>query len=377
MTMSNPRRSRRLATIVAVAAAAALTLAACSSSPGSSTGGSGTTTKSGPIKIALSNYFNGNIWRKQMEASFTETAKANPKYISKSTIVESNGSAPQQAQQIQSLVLQGYDAIVIDAASPTALNGAIQKACDAGVTVVVFDSLATAPCAYKVAFNYVQYGIDEATFAADQLGGKGNVLMVRGIAGNTVDADIYKGVQSVIKKHPDMKIVGEVYGQWTETVAQQEVAKILPSLPKVDAVLTNGNDGGGALQAFQQANVDPLPLVIQGNAGQDLKLWKEVLAKNPSYKTMSVSSQPSISTTALWLAVLLKSGKGNAAKVPDKTIYAPLLEIPEKNLDAWAAKLGYTEIAENPTTLDATQELVDAAIAKKPTYVETPLPPSK
>lgn len=378
MNMSIGRRARRTLSAVGLTAAGALLLAACSGSPGTTSASGGTSggTSTGPIKIALSNYFNGNIWRKQMEESFTSTAKANPKYISKYTITEANGSAPQQAQQIQSLVLQGYDAIVIDAASPTALNGAIQKACDAGVKVVVFDSLATAPCAYKVAFNYEQYGVDEATFMAKQLNGKGNILMVRGIAGNTVDADIFKGVQSVIAKYPDMKIVGQVYGQWTETVAQQEVAKILPSLPKLDGVLTNGNDGGGALQAIQQAKTSPLPIVIQGNAGQDLQLWKAVLAKDPTYKTMSVSSQPSISTTALWLSVLLHSGQGKASTVPDKTIYAPLLEIPEENLDKWASALTYTSIAENPTTLDATQALVDAAIAGKPTYVETPLPPA-
>ena len=373
MNTSNGRRGGRPLALVSLVAAGAVLLAACSGSSSSTSNNGGTS--SGPVKVALSNYFNGNIWRKQMENSFTSTAKANPKYVSKYTVTEANGSAPQQAQQIQSLVLQGYKAIVIDAASPTALNGAIQKACDAGVKVVVFDSLATAPCAYKVAFNYEQYGVDEATFMAKQLHGKGNILMVRGIAGNTVDADIFKGVQSVIAKYPGMKIVGQVYGQWTETVAQQEVAKILPSLPKLDGVLTNGNDGGGALQAIQQAKISPLPIVIQGNAGQDLKAWKSVLAKDSTYKTMSVSSQPSISTTALWLSVLLKTGKGNAAKVPDKTIYAPLLEIPEANLDQWASALSYTSIAENPTTLEATQKLVDAAIAKKPTYVETPLPP--
>ena len=174
-------------------------------------------------------------------------------------VVNSDGSAPQQAQQIQSLVLEGYDAIIIDAASPTALNGAIQEACDAGVTVVVFDSLATADCAYKVAFDYETYGEVEARSLADQLGGKGNVLFVRGIPGITVDDDIYRGATSVLSKYPDMKIVGEVYGEFTESTAQQEVAKILPSLPQIDGVLTEGNDGGGTLDAFLQAGTSRCP----------------------------------------------------------------------------------------------------------------------
>jgi ribose transport system substrate-binding protein len=372
---------RKLAVGVLAAASAALLVACSSGAPGGDTGGeTGGGDGSGdgkPIKIALSNYFNGNIWRKQMEASFETTANANPDYVSEFKIVNSDGSAPQQAQQIQSLVLEGYDAIIIDAASPTALNGAIEEACAAGVTVVVFDSLATADCAYKVAFDYETYGVMEAEFMAEQLGGKGNLLMVRGLPGNTVDEDIYNGAQSVLADNPDMNLVGEVYGEWTESTAQQEVAKIIPSLPELQGVLTEGNDGGGTLDAFLQAGADPLPLIIQGNSGQGLQGWVNVSKEDPDYKTMSISSQPSISSTALWLSWMLINEQNDAADVPDKTIFAPLLVIPEENRDAWAEALEYTEIAENPTTLEQTESYVKSALDGDPIKVEEPLPPAK
>lgn len=373
-------RWRRAATVGAVATASAALLVSCAGgSPSGDTNGdaNGDSGEGTAIKIALSNYFNGNTWRKQMEASFEATASANPEYVSEFKTVNSDGSAPQQAQQIQSLVLEGYDAIIIDAASPTALNGAIEEACAAGVTVVVFDSLATADCAYKVAFDYETYGQLETEFMAEQLGGEGDLLMVRGLPGNTVDEDIYAGVQSVLAENPGMEIVGEVYGEWTESTAQQEVAKILPSLPEIDGVLTEGNDGGGTLDAFLQAGVNPPPLVIQGNSGQGLEGWVDVAEENPDYTTMSISSQPSISSTALWLSWLLINGEADAADVPEKTIFAPLLVIPEENRDAWAGALDYTAIAENPTTLDQTISYVESALAGDPILVEEPLPPSE
>lgn len=369
---------RRKLAIGAMIVASAAVLSGCSSTGAGtdSTSGGGDGGGDKPIKIALSNYFNGNIWRKQMEASFETTAKENPDQVSEFKVVNSDGSAPQQAQQIQSLVLEGYDAIIIDAASPTALNGAIKEACDAGVTVVVFDSLATAECAYKVAFDYETYGAQEAQFMADQLGGTGNILFVRGIAGTTVDDDIYRGATKVLEKYPDMKIVGEVYGEFTESTAQQEVAKILPSLPQIDGVLTEGNDGGGTLDAFLQANTSPLPLVIQGNSGQGLQGWAKVAQDNPDYKSMSISSQPSISSTALWLSWMLINDQDDAATLPDKTVFAPLLIIPEANRDAWADSLEYTQIAENPTTLEQAQSYVESAIAGDPMLQDEPLPPT-
>lgn len=369
-------RFRRVMALGVTAVASAALLVSCAGGPAETAGGDAPADgEDKKIKIALSNYFNGNIWRKQMEASFEATASANPDYVSEFKVVNSDGSAPQQAQQIQSLVLEGYDAIIIDAASPTALNGAIEEACAAGVTVVVFDSLATADCAYKVAFDYETYGVLEATYMAEQLEGEGDLLMVRGLPGNTVDDDIYRGVQSVLDEHPGMNLVGEVYGEWTESTAQQEVAKILPSLPTIDGVLTEGNDGGGALDAFVQSGAEPLPLVIQGNSGQGLEGWVKAADQNPDYKTMSISSQPSISSTALWLSWMLINDKDGATEVPDKTIYAPLLVIPEENRDAWAEYLDYTQIAENPTTLEQTQTYVKSALDGDPIKVEQPLPP--
>ncbi|MCE3551410.1 ABC transporter substrate-binding protein [Pseudonocardia sp. RS11V-5] len=360
----NVRSARRRPALLAAGLAALTCLvAACGAGPSTEPGAA--------PSIGLSTYYTGNNWRKEMVSSFQSGATDAQKtgIIGKYSVADSNGSVPQQAAQIQSMIIQGYRAILVEAASPTALNGSIQKACDAGITVVAFDSLVTADCAYKVATDYVKYGELETEYVAQRLGGKGNILMVRGIPGNSVDNDVYAGVQNVLKKYPDMKLVSEVYGQFTESVAQQQVAGVLPSLPKIDAVLTEGNDGGGAMQAFRQANVNPLPLVVMGNTGQDLQVWQKVAQQVPGYTTMSVSSYPSMSTVAMWVAVNVLAGK----PVP-KLVYAPVLTIPEQNRDAWAGHLGYGEVANKVLSQEDSQRFIDASASGNPLHVDSPLP---
>ena len=94
---------------------------------------------------------------------------------------------PTQAAQIQNLILQGYDAIVINAASPTALNGAIKQACDAGIVVVSFDGTVTAPCAYRVVVDYKALGAEEVDQMAKLQPKGGNLLEIRGLAGTSID----------------------------------------------------------------------------------------------------------------------------------------------------------------------------------------------
>src|ERR1700744_1445828 len=95
-------------------------------------------------KIALSNNYAGNSWRQAMLKSYGIVAKkavADKTVAAADIFTTADKEVPTQAAQIQNLILKGYDAIVIDAASPAALNGAVRQACAAGIVVVSFDGL--------------------------------------------------------------------------------------------------------------------------------------------------------------------------------------------------------------------------------------------
>ena len=124
-----------------------------------------------------------------------------------------------------------------------------------------------------------------------------------------MDIDISAGINETLKKYPDMKKVGTVYGNWDGTITQKQVATILPTLPQVDGVLDQGGDGYGAYQAFKAAG-RPIPTIIMGNRQDELVLWKQM--KESGYKTYSVSSAPGMSTIAFWIAQQVLAGK----KVP-------------------------------------------------------------
>jgi len=90
-------------------------------------------------KIAFSNNYAGNSWRQAMLKSYdivTKKAVADKVVGAADVFTTADKEVPTQAAQIQNLILQGYDAIVINASSPDALNGAIKQACDAGIVVV-------------------------------------------------------------------------------------------------------------------------------------------------------------------------------------------------------------------------------------------------
>ena len=220
------------------------------------------------MKIAFSNNYAGNSWRQAMLKSYdivTKKAVADHIVAAADVFTTADKEVPTQAAQIQNLILQGYNAIVINAASPDALNGAIKQACDAGIVVVSFDGIVTEPCAYRVVVDFKDMGEQEVEQMAKFQPKGGNLLEIRGLAGTSIDDAIHAGILEGVKKHPEFKIVSSVTGDWDQTTAQKAVATVLPSLPPIVGVVDQGGDGYGAAQAFAAAG-KPRPTIIRATA---------------------------------------------------------------------------------------------------------------
>ena len=279
-------------------------------------------------RVALSNNYAGNSWRQAMLASFERAgaaAVAAGEIKEARSFTTAENQATEQAAQIQNLTLEGYDAILVNAASPTALNGAIRGACDAGIVVVVFDSLVTEPCATVVSVDFRRLGSMQLDFLAGR-GVRGNLLEVRGLPGSYVDEEIHKGIGEGLAKHPEFKVVGSVHGNWTQTVAQKEVAGVLPTLPEVAAVVTQGGDGYGTAQAFAAAG-RPTPPIFMGNREDELSWWKQQRDAT-GYTTQSAAISPGCSTFALWMAQQIMAGRD----MP-KHIVLPIAVVEQATLD--------------------------------------------
>ncbi len=286
--------------------------------------------------IALSNAYYGNTWRHQMVEAFeaaAQKAKADGK-IANFITMNGDGSVAQQNSQIAELILKKVDVILVDAASETAVNGVIEKACKAGIIVVSFNSIANAPCNYQLNFDFKGYKKAEAEAVMKMIGGKGNIIVVRGVKGSAPDHDMYEAQMEVLKKYPNVKVVATVYGQATASVAQAAITNVLPSLPHVDAVLAQGgSDDIGIAQAFEQFGgeyKDHMPIIEGGGSTDFVKWWAAQHEKN-GYNTVSMNTTPGIGGGAFWLGLAMLKG----AKAP-KLMIMPVATVDSGNLAEYA-----------------------------------------
>jgi ribose transport system substrate-binding protein len=264
-----------------------------------------------PYRIYLSNNYVGNDWRQQMLRSANIAASKPPlagRVDLKVEVVETAIQA--QINSLNNIIREKPDAILIDAGSGEALNPVVQKACAAGILVISFDQIVSADCAYKLESDWNRAPVVEAEWLVNKLGGKGSILVDRGLAGAPISAQLENGFENVIKDYPDIKIVGYFNGDYALGPEQAGVASLLAAHPQVDAIFVQGY-GAGAIKALQDAGrpivpVTGSPFNLTTTTCVETKGAQCILAPNPAY----------LSAEALKLAVAVLDG----AKPPEKHI---------------------------------------------------------
>jgi ribose transport system substrate-binding protein len=210
--------------------------------------------------IYLSNNFVGNDWRQQMERVAQVSVNKGPLAGRVDLKIENvENTAQAQINSLNNIIRAKPHAILIDASSAEALNPTIKKACDAGILVISFDQVVSEPCAYALESDWNRIPAVLAEWMADQLGGKGQVFVDRGLAGAPISAQLENGYLEVLKKTPDIKVIGNYNGEYALGPEQAGVASLLAAHPEVDGILTQGY-GVGAIKALQDAGRKIVPV---------------------------------------------------------------------------------------------------------------------
>jgi ribose transport system substrate-binding protein len=204
------------------------------------------------------------------------------------------------------LISSHVDAILINAASPTGLNGVIQQACNAGILVISYDNVVTAPCALKVNTDQYKFGQQLAQYVVSALNGKGNIIMVTGVPGTHVDDQRNLGAEDVFKANPNIKIIARYSGMWASDVAERNTAAQLPSLGAIDGVWCQGGTDG-VIRSILAAH-RPLPKVVAGEAENGFREYM-LQYKGQGFKALSIGQPPFLVLASLQLATGVLQGK--------------------------------------------------------------------
>ncbi len=303
MTQKGSIRARLVVAIGAVAIIAA----ACSST-GSSAAPSGAA--SGAKTVGISNPGAvGNGWREAMICSAKAQAVASGG-ISGVTATTRVTDAAGQLADIRDLIAKNVSILLINPASPDALNPAIAEAIAKGIAVVAIDAPVTAPGAYNMSNDQVNYAYLGAKWLFEAMGKKGAVVYMRGIPGHPADTDRDTGFKKAMAEYPDITIAKETSTNWDQKTGVTQINDILSSGTKFDGIWTSGIDNV-IVDALKTAKHPFVPIVGADNAG----FVKQLLDTTgyPGLKGAAVTNPPAVGGAGVVLGLQLLANQKPAS----------------------------------------------------------------
>jgi ribose transport system substrate-binding protein len=253
--------------------------------------------------LGVSNTLVGNGWREEMICAVKAQALASGK-VSKVVVANRNGGPAEQIADIRNLISAGANAIIINPSSANALNAVVAQAAARGVKVVSVDQRISAPQAYNVTNDQVAYGRLGAEWLFKKLGGRGNVVEMRGIAGVPADTDRHTGFQQALKKYPNIKVVKQTFTGWSFAPGGKQMLDILNSGVQVNGVWTSGIDYT-VVNAFKTAGKPYVPVVGADNNA----FLKQLMTLNPRFQGAAVTNPATIGGVGAAVAIKVLSGQ--------------------------------------------------------------------
>jgi ribose transport system substrate-binding protein len=275
----------------------------CQGRSGSS-GSSTTAAAKTSYKIGFSNGYYGNTWRDQFISDFEKIAeeyKAAGK-IAEYTVSNADTDAD-QITAINSFIAQGMDAILVVPRVESALAPVVQRAIAQNIKVICLDDSSWEGAYNVVLDNYNTMAV-LTEWMVEEIGGKGNLVYITGLPGENWDTVRNVAVKEVLSKYPDVHILAEAPGSWSDVDANRAMMTFLNTYRNIDGVLAQDVMGRGIVQAFQTAQRPFVPLNGDSVNGF-LKIWKELSDLN----TFTYTFPPGIGATGLRIAISLLDGK--------------------------------------------------------------------
>lgn len=189
-------------------------------------------------------------------------------------VLDAQGDANKQNDQVYNLISQGVDAIIIDPYDREQQVPAVEASADAGIPIIEMNASTVSP--RRTSYVGSDDIVSGRLLARELLrlsGGKGNIVVIHGVAGQNAEVMRHSGLEEVLKEFPDAKIVAEKVCDWDRAKALAAVENFVQSGLDFNIVFGENDEMAlGALVALENSGkrasvliggVDAIPDAIE------------------------------------------------------------------------------------------------------------------
>ena len=179
-------------------------------------------------------------------------------------------SADAGAQAITSLIAEKPDVLVVHNPDIQSYAKLLKRAEEAGIHVIQINMRSNYNSDVYVGADWIGIGEAEAQGVIDKCGAgtSGKVAILQGQPTSGSDSGMMKGVENAFSKHPEIKMVANVAGEWDATKAHAVISTVIQQNPDLCGIVGFWDVMDlGAAAAIKESG-KPIVLVTSGGGEQ-------------------------------------------------------------------------------------------------------------
>ena len=189
-------------------------------------------------------------WRTWMDNTLMKYAAQHPQLQIAYADAQQDNS--KQVADVENFFRQRVDLLIISPNEAKPLTGIVKRVFESGIPVIVLDrSIEGDTYTTFIGANNREIGKAAGDHAAQLLGGKGNVVEIKGLPGSTPAIDRSEGFREAIAVHPGIKIVADPVADWLRDKGREQAEAALRANEKIDLVY--GHNDPMAMGAYLAA----------------------------------------------------------------------------------------------------------------------------
>lgn len=165
-------------------------------------------------------------------------------------------SVEEQVKLMENMIQQDCQAIIVHCADSNGIMPGVRAARDAGVIVLTIGTPAAEDTFLRTGVDYYETGYTIAKDMAEQLGGKGNLIILEGPAGAQNANERLNGIQDALKEYPEITIVASQTANFKRTEGMSVTENLLQKYTDIQGIIgCNDESALGAIQAVKAAGI--------------------------------------------------------------------------------------------------------------------------
>lgn len=180
------------------------------------------------------------------------------------TVYNGQVSTEQQILDIEEMIRNKVDVIILNPVDANGTVKGVELAVKAGIPIIGVNAIVnTDQLLTYIGSNDIEAGEIAMQFIAEKINGKGSIVVLNGITGQSSSVQRSRGITNILNHFPEIQVLEQESANWSSDEAYTLIKQWFAKYPgKIDAIVSQNDEMAlGAVRYMKEAHLPHIPII--------------------------------------------------------------------------------------------------------------------